>query len=381
MKISSLVFGVLVTFAGLCSSGAQTSYTLAPLGTPGVSSFTPTAINNLGQIVGYQAIEGGESAVVFQNGSLTTLPNATGYSFGRAYDINDFGQIVGDSYTGSGSVGFLYSNGSLTNVGNSRTARAINNAGQIVGTASNHGYLYSAGVMTDLGAFVGRPQENSSSALAINESGVIGGTSLSFGQYSPFVYKNGVMSPLQLAPNVPQGRGTFGGINDRGNIVGGSGNPVGSQLEAFALIDGQSINLNSLFVYPDASSVSYANTWADAINNSDVVVGMASVVRSGGGFNEYGFIYSLSDGLRLLDELFELSDGTVPGFTSLNSVVDINDLGQMIGTGMYFDGTSTFSAPFIVQTHTIPEPSVLFLLIVPLAAFLLRREAFSRNRF
>ena len=76
---------------------------------------------------------------------------------------------------------FVYSGGMMSDLGtfggSSSTANAINGAGQIVGYASyagdvqQHAFLYSGGMMTDLGTLGG----NTSDAYAINASGQIVG--------------------------------------------------------------------------------------------------------------------------------------------------------------------------------------------------------------
>jgi len=83
---------------------------------------------------------------------------------------------------------FLYSNGIMTDLGTWRErsqALGINNTGQVVGfsytTGNNpfngagigHAFIYSGGVMTDLGTLGGTP---TSSAYAINDAGQVVGS-------------------------------------------------------------------------------------------------------------------------------------------------------------------------------------------------------------
>src|SRR5207253_939596 len=122
-----------------------------------------------------------------------------------AYSINAFGQIVGLANPACSSFpaipspsAFLYSNGIMSSLGSlggyASYAYAINDAGDIVGESyiadntHSHAFIYRNGTMTDLGV----PGANSS-ALGINNSGQIVGTSDAFGA---FLYSNGIASNL-----------------------------------------------------------------------------------------------------------------------------------------------------------------------------------------
>lgn len=131
---------------------------LAPrdLGTLGVNAY-PAALNNLGQAVGYSQVsvdenlEGPFSAVLYAGGKVIDLGTLPGGKSSFAVGINDLGQIVGDSDVrlSTGSLdqhGFIYLQGRMydlnalldTTSAKGLTvidAAAINDAGQIVGTA------------------------------------------------------------------------------------------------------------------------------------------------------------------------------------------------------------------------------------------------------
>lgn len=89
----------------------------------------------------------------------------------------------------------------------------INRTGQIVGTSANHAFLWSNGVMTDLGALGG----SVSMAYSINDNGaVVGEAATSSGEMHAFVWQNGVMKDLGVAGETSAARG----INSKGDIVG-----------------------------------------------------------------------------------------------------------------------------------------------------------------
>ncbi len=144
-----------VTRAFRYANGVLTDLTLVP----GESSSAALGINAAGVIVGSSSAAGSSRAVIFSNGTGTVIPTPPGSSV--AYGINSAGAVVGD-YSGgrpflytaaagfvdltplvlnAAAAGFtLFANGIIQNV------RAINDAGQILGTTvlpmtgSNTGY-------------------------------------------------------------------------------------------------------------------------------------------------------------------------------------------------------------------------------------------------
>ena len=92
-------------------------------------------------------------------------------------------------------------------------ANDINDAGQVVGLARNHAFLWQNGVMTDLGTLGG----NSSAASAINAIGqVVGGATTAAPSTSHAVrWDNGVITNL-----TPGQASSASGINDAGQVIG-----------------------------------------------------------------------------------------------------------------------------------------------------------------
>lgn len=102
--------------------------------------------------------------------------------------------------------------GSLSGTNSTKVA-GINGSGDIVGTSATHAFLWSNGVMTDLGTLGG----SVSMAYSINDSGVVvGQASTASGEMHAFVWQNGVMKDLGVAGETSEARG----INSRGDIVG-----------------------------------------------------------------------------------------------------------------------------------------------------------------
>jgi probable HAF family extracellular repeat protein len=152
----------------------------------------------------------------------------------RAYGINAAGQVVGDMYTPSGNHAFLYSGGVKHDLGTlqspynySSYAKGINAAGQVVGssyTSSSgaHAFLWSSGGgMVDLGTPLG--PDDKYYAYGINATGQVAGYRIpsSSGFQQAFLYSGGGMTNLGTLP--VSSASDAKGINDAGQVVGGSG--------------------------------------------------------------------------------------------------------------------------------------------------------------
>ena len=109
-----------------------------------------------------------------------------GGGFSQASAINAAGQVVGHSTTATGAVhGFIWSRGVMTNLGalegcTEVSATDINASGQVVGWCQSsavgfagRAFIWQKGVMTDLGALA--PAKNR--ALGINNAGEVVGSS------------------------------------------------------------------------------------------------------------------------------------------------------------------------------------------------------------
>jgi probable HAF family extracellular repeat protein len=234
---------------------------------------------------------------------LGALPSG---SYSTASGINNSGQVVGYASTSSGAGhAFLYSGGIMTDLG-ATEATGINNSGQVVGWATtssgaSHAFLYSGGIMTDLGT---------TEATGINNSGQVVGfyvVGYPSDKIYAWLYSGGVRTNLG---NLPGGTGSYAyGINDNGQVVGQGYNVSSGQQHAFLNSGGTMTDLGTLPGYP-ISSIAYG------INNNGQVVG-ASVART----NSHAFLYSGSTMTDL---------GTLPGGTG-GVAEGINNSGQVVG--------------------------------------------------
>jgi probable HAF family extracellular repeat protein len=181
----------------------------------GYSNSVSYQINARGDFVGSVA-SGGNLAGVNRGGTWSTLPAiGAGASTGRGYAINDAGTIVGQDLPGN--YGFPlrwvpnasggYAAQRLTGLGGGGIAADINASGQMVGASNvgvllgpSHAVLWQAGnTVTDLGVL--DATWNHSTARALNDAGVVVGTSRnSAGKLEAVRWSGGTMAALGGIP-------------------------------------------------------------------------------------------------------------------------------------------------------------------------------------
>ena len=270
--------------------------------------------------------------------------------------------------------GFLYSGGTTITVGMTRTSQAfgINDKTQVVGQTSltppvegeppQHAFVYSSGTTTILDSVMGRQ----SAAYGINNAGTITG-SLStgtcggfppcptgLGDTHAFVYKGTSLTDLgTLGGDFSEGKG----INNRGEIVGGSNLTTGGPLHLFLFDHGKMGDLGTL---------KGNSTEGSAINDQDQIIGSAvstpqiGFLFSNGNFHRIpafnGGTYSLPAGINnggtvvgtsdvfgggptraflyTDGDLIDLNNIVDPSLPLLTTAAGINDKGQIVATGL-----------------------------------------------
>ena len=119
---------------------------LTSLGSLGGTVTYPGGINESGEVAGSAEIAGGaQHAFLWRNGEMADLGTFGGYS-ASAIGINKHAQVVGEFYSGAGLHAFVWRRGIFTDLGTageSSSAWAVNDRGQIVGYATVNGNTHA----------------------------------------------------------------------------------------------------------------------------------------------------------------------------------------------------------------------------------------------
>ncbi len=259
----------LATVFLLLAAGAHAAipphYAVTPI--EGSSFQLPRGINDAGDVAGNDA----DGPFVWSRElGMTYLPVRPDGG-GVARDINDLGQVVGTSWDSQGYEACMWDEqGQLTLLAGMEDVQAdaigINNASQVAGNASqvagntwyNEPFFWSAQTgPTYLGSFGG----NYGYARAINDAGqVVGWSMTQQGSDHAFLWTHGALVDLGTF-----GRESWAGdINNWGWIAGGVETAPGQYHACVWTSDGRILDLS----LPGDSS-----SWAGEINDSNEVVG------------------------------------------------------------------------------------------------------------
>jgi probable HAF family extracellular repeat protein len=340
-------------------------YTIADLGTlpeDTGSGSIGTGINRSGQVTGYAFVSGPcvpacTHAFLFSHGNLRDLGTLPGgntsvgnginrrelrrepegeYEHGRRQKV----QVVGYSEVDGGDVhAFLYSGGVMQDLGtlpggSTSVGNAIDRFGDITGNSKTvngnlHAFLYNNGAMHDLGTLPGGTYsggnginrekrawtQRGEGAQVVGIADVPGDCSEHLScPYHAFLYRNGVMHDLGALPG-----GFFSsasGINRSGQVTGSADTSQGN-FHAFLYDNGTMRDLGTL---PNGFQ-----SFGQAINKNGEIVGYGSV----GSVSDYhAFVYK--DGkMHDLNNLIPSNSGWFLGFAYA-----INDRGQITGSGI-----------------------------------------------
>jgi len=331
-------------------SMVNADWSIVALDTFGNFTSLPTSINDSGQIVGAAITPNAEEVHAFITGpdgvGITDLYTLSGIQ--EAYGINNSGQVAGTSVfgdthaitTGPSGVGIK----DLGTFDGSRSfTLGINDSGQVTGGfqtggSTVHAFLTGAnGVgFTDLGTLGGQGNQ----ASGINASGQVTGTSYISGNLQAHAY-------ITVADGVGmKDVGTLflnsyaSGINDAGQVVGFSDVADGTNHAFMTGPDG--VGMTDLGTLGGNFSQSFA------INDLGEVVGIALTTSDSGW---HSFIYSHGG----ITDLSLLAPVVAAGWSNL-SVADINNNGQIVGTGTLNGEREGFLLSYTPDTIFTPNP-------------------------
>lgn len=311
------IIAPLLAFSSLTAVGArETRWTIVELNAPSATFTLATAVNNFGEIAGWyntpcpQRVTC-ERAFIW-DGAFRTLPTPPDVTHVRVRGINDSGIVVGytpqfgglaiawasDQFANLGFYGeatrvndkveiactmrvgglsraCMMRRGTLYDLGTAggeeSFATDLNDRGQVIINAdmpdgSHRAFVWDKGLMTDLGTLGGTFTFGNS----INNRGVVVGSShTSSGESRPFKWSDGVMSALPVPIGSPSG------INDRGAIIGNTGQ------KAWLLDDGVLTYLDDL---PEVRAKGFTSLTAVDLNERGWIVGWGNTPAGQRGF-------------------------------------------------------------------------------------------------
>jgi len=187
MSAGGIVVGCSATASGAMHAFVYSGGAMHDLGSgtdAGDGNSCAAGVNDNGLVAGWSAPSG--EVVAWQDGSLVHLG-----IHGQVGGVNGQGTIVG-SYTDTGTTrAFIYSGGRVTDPGTLGSgtgvteANAVNEHGQVVGDSNGRAFLYDSGGMRDLGDLGG----GSARANDVNDAGlVVGMASQAQGEPVAFLY-------------------------------------------------------------------------------------------------------------------------------------------------------------------------------------------------
>ena len=263
------------------TGSSDISFTFGMIDFPGQMYSAAYGVNDSGKIVGTYGAElvgGGEGYSSFLlEGTKFTKIAYPGAVWTGTNSINDSGAIVGDyGVTLTDEQGFELAGGTYTTINypgaQSTSLACINQSGDIAGVWEDsngvyHGFLLSQGVFTSFDP----PGATLTGPFGINKTDeIVGYYGTADGDSHGFLYSGGTFTTIDYPGSYSQNY--LGGINDRGVITGGYGEPT--------VINGITYNWQHGFIYQNGQFTSAdvpfgppASSQPFAINNNGVVVG------------------------------------------------------------------------------------------------------------
>jgi len=281
------IVGSVYTAPGIIQAAIWQDNVATILSAPGTSS-RATGINASGQVAGYEFDPYyGKTATVWSHGAKTRLATMQGSSAYTPSAINDLGQVAGSRAYGSSTQAILWNGFDITVLdslgASSSEARGLNNVGQVAGTIQYNdtygGRTYAVVWNGAVATVMQSPGQNEccTSAAAINDLGQVIGSASVGGDVQAVVWRNGLATVL----NSPFGASYGFSINNVGQGVGTFYTPGGQyRAGVWNLQTGKLTDLNDYLSAADIMA-GWKLTSAIDVNDRGDVIGLAFNIRSG----------------------------------------------------------------------------------------------------
>ncbi|MHA3771097.1 hypothetical protein ACXR0O_06105 [Verrucomicrobiota bacterium sgz303538] len=332
---------------------AQPTYTLRELPIPaGYDATVPYNINDQGFIVGCASNPNPNSmvATIWRNGTVSVLGKLDKGTYSIANAINSKGVVVGEGDDGDGRpLGWITSGSKLVNFfsnnGGNTHPIAINDNGDIGGyyikfSSTWRGAIWKIdakdarkSTKIDLPILVGTdPSKASAIPFAFNKSGQGAGWVMNevIGQHAAMWNSDAAHSLVDLGTYPGDWSSVANSLNDFGQVVGSSHPPFSSRAVVW-----DNDPAHTAIELPLLPGDNYGS--ASFINNQGTAVGSSAYGEPGTWNISPSRIVIWVDG-RVYD-LESMLDATGTGWT-LQTVMGMNNLGQIVGCASYNNGVS-----------------------------------------